>query len=57
MQKLVGEYVIELKGETIYVRVAQTKELLKAKTYKGHQALDKFKQLCRHLEAKQSQLA
>lgn len=57
MQRLIGEYELELKGETIYIRLAKTKELLKAKSYSALEAIHKFNQLCKHLQAKQSQLA
>ena len=57
MKKQIGTYTFELVNDTIYIRETATKELLKAKTFRAHEAVDKFTAICKHWEAKFKQPA
>ena len=57
MKKTIGNYEFELANDTILIREAATGELLKARTYKAHEAVDKYQAICKHWQAKLKQPA
>jgi len=57
MKKQIGNYEFELANDIIMIREAGTKRLLRAKTIKPFEAVDKFNALCKHWEAKLKQTA
>jgi len=57
MKKQIGIYTFELANDTVLIRETATNELLKAKTFRAHEAVDKFNAICKHREAKFKQPA
>ena len=57
MKKIIGNYEFELSNDTILIRDASTGELLKAKAFKAHEAVEKFNAICKHWQAKLNQPA
>jgi len=57
MKKQIGIYTFELANDTVLIRETATNELLKAKTFRAHEAVDKFNAICKHWEAKFKQQA
>ena len=57
MKKQIGIYTFELANDTVLIRETTTNELLKAKTFRAHEAVDKFNAICKHWEAKFKQPA
>lgn len=55
MKKLISIYAFELVNDTVYIREAKSGNLLKVKTYKALEAVDKFNAICNHWQAKLSQ--
>jgi len=46
MKETFKDIIIELDDDTIMIRNAQTNELIRARVYRAHEAIDKFKDLC-----------
>jgi len=57
MKKQIGAYTFELANDTLLISETATGELLKAKTFKAHEAVSKFNATCKHFEAKLKQPA
>lgn len=57
MKRIVGEYQFELHNDMVMIKIAKTGELLKAVTYKAHEAVDKFHAVVKYWEAKLRQPA
>jgi hypothetical protein len=46
MKETIKDIIIELSDDTIMIRDAKTEDLIRAKVYRPHEAVDKFKELC-----------
>jgi hypothetical protein len=57
MKRVVGNYQFELQNDMVMIKDAKSGELLKAVTYKAHEAVDKFHAAVKHWEAKLRQPA
>ena len=57
MKKVVGPYTFELANDMVMVKETKTGNLLKAVTYKSHEAVDRFHAAVKHWEAKLRQPA
>lgn len=55
MQEKIKDIIIELSDDTIMIRDAKTKDLIRAKVYRPAEAVDKFKELCKIYKAKVGQ--
>lgn len=45
MQTTIQDITIQLVDDTVMIRDAKTNNLLRAKTFKAHEAMDKYKEL------------
>ena len=52
MKKQIGAYTFELANDTLLISETRTGELIKAKTFKAHEAVDKYTAVCQHWQAK-----
>lgn len=57
MKRVVGNYQFELQNDMVMIKDVKSGELLKAVTYKAHEAVDKFHAAVSHWEKKLRQPA
>ena len=52
MKKHIGIYTFELVNDMVMVRDRASGELLKTKTFKPYEAVERFNAICKHWQAK-----
>ncbi len=52
MKKVFKDITIELEDDTVFIRNSKTNDLLKARVFRAHEAVEKFEELCKVYQKK-----